>query len=123
MQFKCAMSSGVTVVIPKSRIRIEVTFDYTAESTSKAITKGSTVTFTLKTPDSIDSINALVDGVNQNLDITKPDTDEGGVKIWKVKITFFGLGNRTVTFEALDGTRVKETFPESGISIVVQDSE
>ena len=123
VQFKCAMTSGVTVVIPKSRIRIVVEFDYTVESTSKTITKGMTVTFTLKTPYNIDSIHAFVDGVNQNLIITEPESDEGGVRVWKVKITFFGLGNRSVTFEAHDGTRVKATFPESGVSIIVQDSE
>ena len=123
MQFKCAMASGVTVVIPKSRIRIEVTFDYTAESTSKTISKGMTVTFTLKTPDNIDTIYALVDGVNQNLAYTDPDSNEGGVKVWKLNITFFGLGNRSVTFEAHEGTREKATFPDPGISIIVQDSE
>ncbi|MBT3320318.1 MAG: hypothetical protein HN948_04400 [Clostridia bacterium] len=123
VQFKCAMASGVTVVIPKSRIRIEVTFDYTAESTSKTISKGMTVTFTLKTPDNIDTIYALVDGVNQNLAYTDPDSNEGGVKVWKLNITFFGLGNRSVTFEAHEGTREKATFPDPGISIIVQDSE
>lgn len=123
VQFKCAMASGGTVLIPDSRIRIEVTFDYTAESTSKTISKGSTVTFTLKTPDNIDSIYALVDGVNQNIEYTEPDSDENGVRVWKLNITFFGLGNRAVTFEAYDGSSLKETFPETGISIVVQDSE
>lgn len=122
VQFKCAMASGGTVLIPDSRIRIEVTFEYTAESTSKAITKGKTVTFTLRTPDNIDTIYALVDGVNQNTAYTEPISDEGGVRIWKVNITFFGLGNRAVTFEAHDGSSVRATFPETGITIIVQES-
>ncbi len=121
VQFKCAMASGGTALIPDSRIRIEVTFDYSAESTSNTISKGKTVTFTLKTPSNIDTVYALVDGVNQKEAYTKPFSDEGGVKVWKVNITFFGLGNRTVTFEARDGTSVKATFPDPGIPIIVQD--
>jgi len=122
VQFKCAMASGGAAIIPNSPVKIDVTFDYAAESTSKTISKGKTVTFTLKTPDTIDTIYALVDGVNQKIAYTNPDSDEGGVRIWKIKIAFFGLGNRKVIFEAHDGSRLKATFPEPGIPIIVQES-
>jgi hypothetical protein len=122
VQFKCTTTSGGTVKIPDSPVKIKVTFDYTAESTSASITKGKTVTFTLKTPDSIDYLCALVDGVNQNIKYTEPAVSEGGVKTWKVNITFFGLGDRLVTFEAYDGSSVAATFPDPGIKIVVKES-
>jgi len=122
VQFECAMASGGTATIPSSPVKIDVTFDYTAKSTSKTISKGKTVTFTLSTPDTIDTIYALVDDVNQDIAYTEPDSDEGGVRVWKIRITFFGLGNRNVKFEAHDGSRLKATFPESGIPILVQES-
>jgi hypothetical protein len=122
VQFKCTMASGGTVLIPESPVKINVTFHYTAESTSKTITKGETVTFTLKTPDSIDCIYAVVDGVNQNVKFTEPVSDEGGIKTWKVNVTFFGLGERSVTFEAYDGSSLKATFPDPGIPIIVKES-
>lgn len=122
VQFKCTMASGDTVLIPSTPIRINVTFNYTAASTSSTISKGKTVTFTLKTPDSIDYIYAVVDGVNQNIKYTEPESSEDGVKIWKINITFFGLGNRVVTFEAYDGSTLKATFPDGGIAITVVEN-
>ena len=122
VQFKCTTAAGGTVLIPDSAIKIKVTFNYTAESTSATITKGKTVTFTLRTPDSIDYIYAVVDGVNQNLKYTEPASTEDGVKIWKVNITFFGLGDRLVTFEAYDGANLVATFPDPGITIIVKES-
>ncbi len=122
VQFKCTTASGGTVLVPESPIKIEVTFRYTADSTSGVISKGKTVTFTLKTPSSIDYIYAVVDGVNQNIKYTDPASDKDGVKIWKVNITFFGLGDRNVTFEAYDGSSKKAAFPDGGIVITVKDS-
>ena len=122
VQFKCTTASGDTVMVPDSGVKIKVTFDYTAESTSAAISKGKTVAFMLRTPDSIDYIYAVVDGVNQNIKYTEPASNEGGVKIWDVNITFFGLGNRVVTFEAYDGSSLVKTFPDPGIPIVVKES-
>jgi hypothetical protein len=120
VQFKCAMASGGTAIIPDKAIKISVTFDYTAESTSKEISSGKTVTFTLKTPDIIDSVDAVVDGVKQNIPCDEPDSEEEGVRTWKLNVTFFKTGTRTVTFEAYDGTKLKETFPKTGITIIVQ---
>ncbi len=122
VQFKCTMASGGTVLIPSAPVKINVAFNYTAESTSSTISKGKTVTFTLKTPDSIDYIYAVVDGVNQNIKYTDPESSEDGVKIWKLNITFFGLGNRIVTFEAYDGSTLKATFPDGGIAITVVEN-
>lgn len=122
VQFKCTMASGSTVLIPQPPVNIDITFNYTAESTSATISKGKTVTFTLRTPDSIDYIYAVVDGVNQNVKFTEPVSDEDGVKIWKVNITFFGLGERIVTFEAYDGSSLITTFPDPGITITVKES-
>lgn len=122
VQFKCAMTSGGTALIPKNPVKISVTFEYTADSTSKTISKEKTVTFTLKTPDNIDSVYAVVDGVKQNIIVKKPDSEKDGIKIWKVNITFFKVGTRVVTFDACDGSKVKETFPDPGITIIVQDS-
>ena len=122
VQFKCTMDTGGTVLIPESPVKINVTFHYTAESTSATISKGKTVTFTLRTPASIDYIYAVVDGVNQNIKYTEPASNEDGVKIWKVNITFFGLGERVVTFEAYDGSTLQATFPDPGITITVKDS-
>ncbi len=122
VQFKCSMTTGGTVIIPKSPLKISVTFKYTAESTSKTITAGKTVTFTLKTPDTIDSVYAVVDGVNQDVKFSKPHSNENGIKIWKVNVTFFGLGERKVTFEAYDGSKLKQAFPDTGIIIIVQQS-
>ena len=122
VQYKCTMASGSTVLIPKSPLKIDVTFNYTADSTSKTITKGKMVTFTIKTPDSIDSIYVVVDGVNQNIEYNKPESNEDGVKVWKVGVTFFGLGDRVVKFEAHDGSKVVATFPNPGLPIIVQDS-
>jgi len=122
VQFKCTTASGGTVLIPTSPIKIKVSFNYTAESTSKTISKGKTVTFTLKTPDTIDYIYAVVDGVNQNIKYTEPESSEDGVKIWKINITFFGLGDRIVTFEAYDGSTLKATFPDEGITITVVEN-
>ncbi len=120
VQFKCAMASGGTAKIPENPIKIAVTFNYTAESTSKTISKGKTVTFTLKTPDTIDSIFVVVDGVNQKIEYDKPDSTANGISIWKINVTFSKTGTRAVTFEALDGTKVKATFPDPGITIIVQ---
>lgn len=120
VQFKCGMASGGSAIIPQDAIKIDVTFEYTAESTSKTISSGKTVTFTLKTPDTIDSVYVLVDGVNQNIEYTEPASNEGGVKTWKISIPFFKTGTRAVTFEAYDGTKLKKTFPDSGITIIVQ---
>ncbi len=122
VQFKCTTDTGGTVLIPKSPVKIDVTFDYTAESTSKTISKGKTVAFSLRTPDSIDNIYALVDGVNQNMKYDKPAKSEGGVNVWNINITFFGLGDRTVTFEARKGTKVIATFPDPGITIIVKEN-
>jgi len=63
-----------------------------------------------------------VDGENQNIKYTEPASAEDGVKTWKIDITFFGLGNRVVTFEAYDGTKLIATFPDPGIPIIVQES-
>ncbi len=120
VQFKCAMSTGGTAIIPKNPVKINITFNYTAESTSKNISKGKTVTFTLKTPSTIDSVDAVVDGVKQNIKCDKPESDEGGIRVWKVNITFFGLGTRSVTFQAYDGTNLKQTFPDPGLTIIVE---
>lgn len=122
VQYKCSMASGGTVLIPKSPLKIDITFDYTAEATSKTISKGKTVTFTLKTPESIDSIYVVVDGVNQNIEYDEYESSEDGVKVWKINVTFFGLGERSVTFEAHDGSKVVATFPDPGLPIIVQDS-
>ena len=122
VQYKCTMASGSTVLIPQSPLKIDVTFDYSAESTSSTITKGKTVTFTLKTPSSIDSIFVIVDDVNQNIEYDDPESNEDGVKAWKINVTFFGLGERSVSFEARDGSKVVETFPDPGLTIVVNDS-
>lgn len=120
VQFKCGMASGGTALIPKNPVKINVTFDYTAESTSKEIASGKTVTFTLKTPDTIDKVDVLVDGVKQNLNFTKPDSTEDGVSIWKLNVTFFKKGTRSVTFEVYDGSKLKATFPDPGIPIIVE---
>ena len=122
VQYKCTMASGGTALIPKSPLKIDVAFNYTAEATSKTISKGKTVTFTLKTPESIDSIYAVVDGVNQNIEYDEYESSEDGVKVWKINVTFFGLGERSVTFEAHDGSKVVATFPDPGLSVIVQDS-
>lgn len=121
VQFKCGMASGGTAYIPKTPVKITVTFEYTAESTSKKISKGKTVTFTLKTPDTIDTITSYVDGVKQE-EYDEPDSNKDGVKIWKISITFFKLGTRAVTFEAYDGSKLKKTFPDPGIPIIVEDN-
>lgn len=121
VQFKCALTSGGTVYVPKTPMKISITFNYTAESTSKTISKGKTVVFTLKTPDTIDKITPYVDGVKQQ-DFKEPDSKEDGVAIWKIRITFFGLGTRAVTFKAYDGSKLKKTFPDPGIPIIVQAS-
>ena len=122
VQYKCTMASGGTVLIPKSPLKIDITFDYTAEATSKSISKGKTVTFMLKTPESIDSIFVIVDGVNQNIEYDEFESSEDGVKVWNINVTFFGLGERSVTFEAHDGSKVVATFPDPGLPITVQDS-
>lgn len=122
VQFKCALTSGGTVYVPKTApMKISITFNYTAESTSKTISKGKTVVFTLKTPDTIDKITPYVDGVKQQ-DFKEPDSKADGVAIWKIRITFFGLGTRAVTFKAYDGSKLKKTFPDPGIPIIVQAS-
>ena len=122
VQYKCSMATGGTVLIPKDPLKVDVTFDYTAQATSKTITKGKTVTFTLKTPDSIDSIYVVVDGVNQNIKYDEFESSEDGVKVWMINVTFFGLGEREVTFEAHDGSKVVATFPDPGLPIIVEDS-
>lgn len=122
VQFKCITASGGSVYVPGSPIKISVTFKYTADSTSKTISSGKTVTFTLKTPSSITSINAVIDGVKQKIKYTDPSSDNGGVKTWKINVTFFSLGTRSVQFEAYAGSTLKSTFPDTGIPIIVQDS-
>jgi hypothetical protein len=122
IQFKCNMTSGGKALIPKTPIKIDATFKYTAESTSKTISKGKTVTFTLKTPDTTDSVYAVVDGVNQDIVYTKPESEKNGVKVWKVRVTFFKLGEREVKFNACIKNKVKKTFPDTGITIIVQES-
>ncbi|MDP2891683.1 MAG: hypothetical protein Q8O09_00915 [Bacillota bacterium] len=122
VQFKCTMLTGSTVLIPATPVIISVTFKYTATSTSKIISTGKTVTFTLKTPSSITSVYAVIDGVNQNKKFSKPYSDIGGIKVWKVPITFFKLGTRSVKFSACVGTSVKKTFPDTGIVIIVKDN-
>jgi hypothetical protein len=122
VQFKCTMTSGETVLIPKKPVTIKVTFKYTAESTSKAITKGKTVTFTLKTPSAIKSVYALVDGAKQKIIVSKSDSEKDGIKIWKLNVTFFKLGERSVRFDACIDNKVKKTFPDKGITIIVKES-
>lgn len=122
VQFKCTMSTGETVLIPKTPVTIKVKFKYTAESTSKTISKGKTVTFTLKTPSAIKSVYAVVDGAKQKIVYSKPESDKDGVKIWKVRVTFFKLGERSVKFDACAGGKVKKTFPDTGITIIVKES-
>jgi hypothetical protein len=122
VQFKCTMTNGETTLIPKKPVTIKVTFKYTAESTSKTITKGKTVIFTLKTPSSIKSVYAVVDNVKQKIVVSKPDSEKDGVKVWKVRVTFFKLGERSVTFDACAGGKVKKTFPDKGIPIAVKES-
>ena len=118
VQFRCTMTSGSTSLLTYPKL-ISVTFKYTAESTSKIISSGKTVTFTLKTPSAIDNVNVLVDGVKQK-NVKTPDSDANGIKVWKINVTFFKTGDRSVTFEACAGTRVKATFPDPGIPIIVQ---
>ncbi len=122
VQFRCNLTSGGKAMVPKTPIKIDVTFKYTAESTSKTISKGKTVTFTLKTPAAIDSVYAVVDGVNQDIVYTKPESESDGVKVWKVRVTFFKLGEREVKFNACTKKKVKKTFPDTGITIIVQES-
>jgi len=119
VQYKCTMASGDTVLIPDPPVTIDVTFHYKAASTSGEITKGKTVTFTLRTPAAIDTIYALVDDVNQNIAFTESDSNEDGVKTWKVNITFFQLGEREIQFNACIGSEVQKTFPDPGIPITV----
>jgi hypothetical protein len=123
VQFKCTLSTGGTATIPKTPITIKVAFNYTAASTSKTINSGKMVTFTLKTPSSITSVAAVVDGVKQNVPVKSPDSDNDGVKVWKYNLTFFKPGTREVQFNAYAGSRLKMTFPDPGITIIVQSSE
>jgi hypothetical protein len=122
VQFKCTMTTGETVLIPKKPVTIKVAFKYTAESTSRTITKGKTVTFTLKTPSAIKSVYAVVDDVKQKIVYSTPYSEKDGVKIWKVRVTFFKLGQRSVKFEACVGSKVKKTFPDTGLTIIVKES-
>jgi hypothetical protein len=122
VQFKCTMASGSTVLIPAKPVIISVSFKYTATCTSKTITKGKTVTFTLKTPSTINALEAVIDGVKQNTPFKTPDSDANGIKVWKVNITFFKLGERTVKFDAMTGTSVKKTFPDKALPIIVKET-
>lgn len=122
VQFKCSTTSGGSALVPQKPVKIAVTFKYTADSTSKTIAKGKTVTFSLKTPSSITKIFVVIDGVNQKIAFTEPASDDSGVRTWKINVMFSKVGNRAVQFEAYTGSKLTATFPDTGIPIIVQDS-
>lgn len=124
VQFRCTMNSGSLVLIPKSPVVIHVlaSTTYKASCTTKSCTSGKTIYFSLKTPDTITSVYAVIDGIKQTKIHSKVIGNANGIKSWRVSITFFKLGTRTVKFVAVKGSTKMKTFPSAGLTITVRSS-
>jgi hypothetical protein len=122
VEFRCKMTSGTLAMIPKSPVVIHVTSaaNYSATSTTKSLTSGKTVYFSVGTPSAIDKLYALVDGVKQTKIGTTVISDKNGIKKWKISIAFFKVGIRSVKFTAYTGTTLKKTFPSTALTLTVK---
>ena len=122
VQFKCTTESGDTQDSNTKTIKVAAASSssgtYTATASDKSISAEDTVTFTLATPSTITSVYAVIDDVKQGT-VTSASSNSGGVKKWKVTITFHKTGDRKVVFKALTDSTVKKTFPSSAIVIKV----